>query len=383
MTREEKNTIAAVAAVLTLLVVVIGLTLGWSAWIWIPLAILPAVGGVVLAKQIALSRRPEPFPELISDQVPAPEPDPNQVALSEVSLPSAVPDYCFLVSGTVCWRENSKAPGRQHRNLDAVAKEAITSRAADALLNAQPHEHSVLSERLNVDLGTEQVVPTGHVYAWGEGFTVTLPEIDRNRLERLANLRKDVEMWEQERSHERNVREYLGDDVFSSPGSAVVWWLARHYKGEDSGVSAAVANIGNLRDLTAAVQEIETTEQSNLADVAAFEELWTRNEDGPWHSAISGVRGTSEKGRVGTLITWIDEIFAHREADERGLFVYQQARVLDVCGNREEADALRAHYNVEGPVPGAATAGATQDESAAAEPPAVDGETNLGPYQDL
>lgn len=383
MTREKKNTIAAVAGALALLVVVIGLALGWSALVWIPLAILPAVGGVVLTKQIASSRRPEPFPEPIADQVPAPEPDPNQVALSEVSLPSAVPDYCFLVSGTVCWRQNSKAPGRQHRNLDAVAKEAITSRAGDALLNAQPHEYSVLSERLDVDLGTEQVVPSGHLYAWGEGFTVTLPEVDRNRLQRLADFRKDVEMWEQERSHERNVREYLGDDVLSSPGSAVVWWLARHYKGEDSGVSAAVANIGNLRALTAAVQEIEITEQPSPADVAASEELWTRNGDGPRHPAVSGARGASEERRVGTLITWIDEIFARREADERGLFVYRLARVLDMCGNREEAAALRAHYNVEGPVPGAATAGATQGQSTAAEPPAVDGEADLGPYQDL
>lgn len=358
MSREEKNTIAAVAGVLAVLVVVVGLTLGWPAWVWIPLAVLPAAAGVVLGKRIASSRRPEPFPEPIVEPDQPPPPEPNQVELPEVSLPSAVPDYFFLVSGTVYWRRNSKSPGREHWNLDSVAKEAITSRAGAALLTAQPHEHSVLAERLNVELGTEQLVPSGHVYAWGGAFVVTLPEADRNRLQRLADVRKNIEVWEQERSHERNVREYLGDDVLSSPGSAVVWWLARHYQDEGSGISTAVDNIGRLRDLTAAAHETQHPSRDANGDAA--------NGD------------ASVQDRIHPLVTWIDETFADRDADERDLFVRWQAGRLATFQKHEEAAALRAHYSIEELVPGAVS-NVAGSESGSVESPGTDGQADQGP----
>lgn len=356
MSKDEKNTIAAVAGVLALLVVVVGLTLGWPAWVWIPLAVLPAVAGVVLGKRIASSRRPEPFPEPSVEPDQPPSAEPNQVDLPEVSLPSAVPDYRFLVSGTVYWRRNSKSPGREHWNLDSVAKEAITSRAGAALLTAQPHEYSVLAERLNVELGTEQLVPSGHVSAWGGAFVVTLPEADRNRLQRLADVRKNIEVWEQERSHERNVREYLGDDVLSSPGSAVVWWLARHYQDEGSGVSTAVDNIGRLRDLTAAAHETH-----NPTRRAA-------NGDAPVQDGIC------------PLVTWIDETFADRDEGERDLFVRWQVRELVRYQKHEEAAALRAHYSIEEPVPGAVSNVAGY-ESDSFESSGTDGQVAEGPSQ--
>lgn len=348
ISKDEKNTITAVVGVLALLVVVVGLTLGWPAWVWLPLAILPPVGGVVLAKQIASGRRPEPVPEPIAEPDPPPTPESKQVELSGVSLPSAVPDYRFLVSGSVYWRRNSKSPGREHRNLDSVAKDAIISRAGETLLTAQPHEHSTLAERLNVELGTENLVPSGHVYAWGEGFAVTLPEADRDRLQRLADVRKDVEVWEHERNHERNLREYLGDDVLSSPGSAVVWWLARHYQDKDSGVSAAADNIGPLRDLTTAAQETQIPEQSQPGEWGfASDGRWAVDGEGFSRSVISDGSGGSVQDRIRSLITCIDGIFADRETDERDLFVDRQARLLDTCQKHEAAAALRAHYNVE------------------------------------
>ncbi|MGA5000772.1 hypothetical protein ACPCB7_22395 [Streptomyces arboris] len=69
---------------------------------------------------------------------------------------------------------------------------------------------------------------SGRVKAPAADVTLPLAPADRERLRKLNDLRKDEELWEYERQHERNKRRYLGDDVLKSAGRAVVWLLARH-----------------------------------------------------------------------------------------------------------------------------------------------------------
>ncbi|GGV66065.1 hypothetical protein GCM10010294_19140 [Streptomyces griseoloalbus] len=86
--------------------------------------------------------------------------------------------------------------------------------------------------------------------------TLALAPADRERLRKLKDLRKDEEVWEYERQHERNKRRYLGDDVLKSVGTAVVWWLARH----ENEIEKAVDMIGPLARIAAAANGEEVPE---------------------------------------------------------------------------------------------------------------------------
>lgn len=86
---------------------------------------------------------------------------------------------------------------------------------------------------------------------------------DVTRLRTSSRLRKQVHEWEQMREHERNLRKYLGDDVLTTAGSALVWWLARHFD-DDEAVPAAVRLIDELSTLSMVSQDHGGLSQTGL-----------------------------------------------------------------------------------------------------------------------
>jgi hypothetical protein len=58
--------------------------------------------------------------------------------------------------------------------------------------------------------------------------TLDISDADKEHLARLTKLRRDEEYWAGTCGLERVKREYFGAEVLNSPGSAVVWWLARN-----------------------------------------------------------------------------------------------------------------------------------------------------------
>lgn len=176
--------------------------------------------------------------------------------LSGISLPSALPDYRFVFSATVHWRPAAGTVGPPHASLPAVANNTIIARACEITAAEHPSEHSMVQHKLNAALGV--VLPDLHrrVEAWAVQVSLTLPATDGERLRKLSEVRKDEEVWEHERSHERNKRAYLAEDVLKTPGSAVVWWLARN---PDS-IRETVGLIGILAQLSAAANDTEIPE---------------------------------------------------------------------------------------------------------------------------
>lgn len=81
---------------------------------------------------------------------------------------------------------------------------------------------------------------------------LVLPEQDRQRLDKLAAIRKEEDVWEYERRREQSMRRYLGTDVLKDPGSAVVWWLARN----NGQVETAVQSIDLLVQLSRAANRL-------------------------------------------------------------------------------------------------------------------------------
>jgi hypothetical protein len=77
-----------------------------------------------------------------------------------------------------------------------------------------------------------------------------LSEDDEVRLRTMTQLRKQEQVWDAERAVERTMRAYLRDEVLESPGSAIVWWLARH----PDQVEDSARLIGPLAQLSAAAR---------------------------------------------------------------------------------------------------------------------------------
>ncbi|QHC27151.1 hypothetical protein GR130_25645 [Streptomyces sp. GS7] len=99
--------------------------------------------------------------------------------------------------------------------------------------------------------------PTGRLQVLAENVALTLHEHDQERLDRLAEVRKDEAVWEHQRKYEQSKREYLGQDVLKDTGSAVVWWLAKN----DDEVEKTVADLGLLAQLASAANDTDVPER--------------------------------------------------------------------------------------------------------------------------
>ncbi|WP_152522991.1 hypothetical protein [Nocardiopsis potens] len=161
-----------------------------------------------------------------------------------LELPSARRDYPFLFSAVVCWR----GPAAAESAAEGAAVCAIEGRARALCAAERPEEHGAAGFRLTAALGPEPCRHPGVDEAWAEEVRLEISADDEERLARLRELRKTKAAREEERELERLEQEYLGGEVLSDPGRAVVWWLARH----PERVEEAVARIGTLTRLSSA-----------------------------------------------------------------------------------------------------------------------------------
>ncbi|MFE6226147.1 hypothetical protein [Streptomyces sp. NPDC057854] len=234
-----------------LLIVITGLCAGWPWWCW-PAAALALSAVVGLVSFVSRRRRPViPREHLLEPDRPIRPVERWEEVVRKIALPSASPDYDFLVSALVRWIPVEVAHGAPCVSGSGLAVDAVLTRARAITAAHPPHRGSLVQHQLAGVLGTMEQDPTGRVLAMAENVQVTLSDADRERLEKLAAVRKDEAVWEHERKWEQSKRAYLGEDVLSSTGSAVVWWLARN----DDRVDKAVADIGLLAQLTSVAND--------------------------------------------------------------------------------------------------------------------------------
>jgi hypothetical protein len=136
----------------------------------------------------------------------------------------------------------------RHTNPEALALESIRARASQITADQAPGDHVAVGYQLAAALGTVLPDGSGQVVAWAAEVGLSIPDGDEVRLHKMAELRKHEQVWEHERGLERSMRAYLRDEVLDSPGSAVVWWLARH----PDQVEDTARLIGPLAQLSAA-----------------------------------------------------------------------------------------------------------------------------------
>jgi hypothetical protein len=254
VTTARKTTTIVLTVLCGLGLTIVGLTLRWPLWAWPAAALLLLVPGV--AAQLAARRR-RTVPVVFEEQLTATPVERTDRQVSRVSLPSAWEDYNFVFSATVRWYLLEPPGGGPVLNPGGLAVEAVLQRARAITERREPGQASLVAHELSGALARLSADPTASLQAMAENISLTLPEPDQERLDRLADVRKDKAVWEHRRKYEQNRRQYLGEDVLKDTGSAVVWWLARN---EDH-VEKTVADLPLLAQLTSAANDTDIPER--------------------------------------------------------------------------------------------------------------------------
>ncbi|GAB3654335.1 hypothetical protein GCM10027589_12970 [Actinocorallia lasiicapitis] len=216
--------------------------------VWIPTVLV--VGFVAVAILLAYGangRAVRPEAEVPFDRLPAEFGEHQALMITDVPLPSRREDYSFLFSATVLWSPLTEDE-QPDLHLPALAVAAVLGRARDIARQCDPDQAALVRYELGSELGKMQPDDARSVRAMARSIRLFLPERDRERLVKLATLRKEKAMWEHERKYEQSRREYLGEDVLKDTGSAVVWWLSRN----DEQVEKTVQDIDLLAQLASA-----------------------------------------------------------------------------------------------------------------------------------
>jgi hypothetical protein len=266
-----------------------------------------------------------------------------QERITDVMLPSAREDYCFLFSAMVSWSPMPSASVNEPvTNMSALAIDAMLRRACDITARREPDNVSLVRHELGSELGRMRKDSTGCLLVMAESVQLVLPDHDQQRLEKLAAVRKDEAVWEHERKYEQSKREYLGADVLKDPGSAVVWWLTRN----DDQVEKTVQDIGLLARLSSA---------ANNADIPAkFQRLASAAAHGnPSNSPDPGLDSSSVPQSTNGGVAAADRFDAFLHAMDLGeddptriLFARQVAELAASHGRRGLAEEMMLRFDV-------------------------------------
>jgi hypothetical protein len=302
---------AVLAGLAAACLVFLGLAVATSLQTLVALVVAIAIGGMATA--VALGRRPPtPLTEAAPVTVEAPAPPPAQFQeqpVKGIRLPSAFADYTFAFEAKVCWL--TAADGAVGAGEVAVSE--IIRRALKVTERRDPNEVTLIEPELAVALGALHPAPCGRVQVRAESVRLLLPPEDQQRLDDLARLRKQEELWDHQRRYQVNKRRYLHTDVLKDPGSAVVWWLAQN---EDKPERVA-DNIDVLSRLARA---------ANNADNVA--------------PSVSAAPRTSAEH----FAAFLDALVPTPDDDERLTLASQVARLVD-NHDQKTADEIRRRHS--------------------------------------
>ncbi|MFC5240467.1 hypothetical protein [Streptomyces atrovirens] len=269
----------------------------------------------------------------------------QETRVIDAALPSAADGYDFLFSATVWWRPVPDHTGRSDGASPALAVSSVISRALEIVHHEKPGRTSFARYLLEGELSAPLPDRSGRVEARAADVTLALAPADRERLRKLNDLRKDEEVWEYERQHERNKRRYLGDDVLKSAGSAVVWWLARH----ENEIEKAVDMIGPLAQISAAANDEEVPELFRNLLVPPVGAQSKATVGGPlWdeHDQGGGFFGLEEEagGVSDRLRLLLAAVGLKPDTDGYTVFVHRVVRSLEEEGLDEAAEEIRRTF---------------------------------------
>lgn len=265
---------------------------------------------------------------------PAPAPPSSMTEAPGPKLPAAgqSPEHTLAAqihAEQIQVEQNGDAGRRWHSDRGALATAAAVARATEIVLGSSAADAGATKQKLAEDLGWSRTDSTGTVLWCVQDVDLQPADPDDpDQLRTLSKLRKQAQVWEQEREHERNIRQYLGDDVLTTTGSALVWWLARHL----DDVQGAIGMIGDLSTLSAASQDQDDPGRLG-SDLAA-----------PQPTAV-GPAGDRAGEDLAATRDLLERLFP-RSDDERTMFARDLAMIAERSGRNDYARQVRAMFGV-------------------------------------
>jgi hypothetical protein len=344
MRREDTVLFAVLAVGAVVVPAALGITFGWPVVVWalVTVLALAAIAGGARWRRFRQEQEMLRVQEEERQAVAAAaavvreEPQDTGRRMAGVPLPCAEEGYRFLFSATVFWSPAPTPVGMRHTNPEALALESIRTRASRVTAGEAPGDHVAVGYQLAAALGTVLPDGSGQVVTWARDVVLSISDEDDARLRKITELRKQEHAWEHERGVERTMRAYLRNEVLDSPGSAVVWWLARH----PEQVEDTARLIGPLAQLSAAAHDTPVHE--------LFRDLVPEQGSPPpvlgSAQALDAPHGDSVDGEVAALA---DELFAGRPDDsQRRLFGYELGNLIDNHGRPDLAGRIRRRFGV-------------------------------------
>jgi hypothetical protein len=320
-------------AVASVIIFVVMVMVGVPWWLGLVICVPVVVGGLIVKRQLD-NKRPYEVPSQVLYQPPPPPPQPIPPASTSVqglALPSADRDYRFLLNATILWRPS----GAQGAGRPELAIDAVRERATRFTEGAAAADSDLLAPRLAAELSFSRPDRTGQLEVWAHDVVLSIADDDRRRLRKLAEIRKDEEVWEHERSYERSKRTYLREDVLQSTGSAVVWWLAQN----STRVEETVGLIGTLAKLVAAAQGREVEPVFRMFVDGLTGRSSPTYDDGIVSDVVNG--GTE----VDALERLMAEMLPSGSEPERADLADRLARLAAEAGADDLAHRIRERFN--------------------------------------
>lgn len=347
----------------------------WT-WLWAPLLLM--VLALVLLLSTVTGGQPVPPVTTTITSAPA-RSEPRAARIRDTRMASLTEDYEFVFSADVQWRWTVE-PDMRLRNPARAAENAIVTMARDEAARYRAGEVDVARHALAARFGEATLVYDGVLEVWADDVALNLPEEDADRLRKLADLRKENSRWEVERSVERTKRAYFADDVFATPGNAVIWDLVRN----GANVETTVERVGSLAHLAEAGKGKDLTDlrerlrewAPDLASSPAFEGSGTEDGTGlkafPASSASDGhVRGFADErdeSPTDPAEPLVEMIASVENDDQRTMMADRIAKVLENSPLARLAPRLRERFGL----PGSASAEADADRRGEGQEPDED-----------
>lgn len=321
MTTNEKLLWGALAGIAVLVPVVLAAGTGSPWYLLLIVVLLGSVG----ALRFFLTAQREGSPVTAAPTPEPREPEPwSQELLTEIELSTARLDYPMMFSARVIWQPIRQLVGEPpYVDLAATARHAVVERAASFVAERAPSDLAFARSALAVQLGSVQPDSTGRIRFQADDVGLDFHADDADRLRAEADRRKNGVAWQQEREHERSVMDYLHDEVLTSSGRALVWWLAQH----PDDIQGAVDRVGQLARLSAIAQGRD--------DPGAT---------GPQLVPPPGARSTEHRDLAATR-----DLLLHlypNSQDQRDFFARELARVADECGQDGYGLRVRQAYGL-------------------------------------
>ncbi len=332
----------------------------WT-WVWAPLLLMllalvllmTAIGGEdPRLTSTAMTMGPPPVPDRPDERR-----ETRSIRVRDTRMASLTEDYEFVFSADVRWRWVGE-PDERLRNPERAAANVIVTKAQAEVGRYRADEVDMALHSLAARLGEAASVYNGLLEVWADDVTLGLMEEDAERLRRIADMRKENNRWEMERFVERTKRTYFAEDVFSTPGNAVIWDLVRN----DADVETTMRRVGSLAHLS------EAGKGKDLDDLRERLRGWDPDLasalEGIGAEEGSGLRTEGDRGPGGWYVeeeipgttvvredpeeTLVDLISSIEDDDKRTMTADRITRVLEQSPLAPMAPRLRERFGLPG-----------------------------------